>query len=375
MVKPTPSSSVTYRWNTTGCYTNNQFTPSNPECFPHDQATQNVTGNNLNAEDAGTITCTVTISGSDYTSEPLTLRISGEHLVYCVITCIVYCKQCMLLLLATCYCCIIYQLLWFMYRGVFTVGVAITRNSLTDADDFLTDYSYVYASDSPGSGALLARCVTGLGPNGTSEDANGDLGGWYFNDTMIPNSGVHTQCSHPAVGAIQARPGTATAGVINLRQCDPFTIALEGIYTCTMMNSSRTNQSIRLGVYFSLRSESLDLYISSLNHLSSLYTVAPVMDTPSSSNVTVNVGNPLTLSCTSRGSPPDTFTWRKDNGPILQSTTTPVTYNDNSAVYRADYSIDSVTTSDSGTYTCNVTNPIGNDIATITVKVTGELLL
>ena len=107
MVNPTPSSSVTYQWNTAGCYTNSRFTPSNPECFPHDQATQSVTGNDLNAEDAGTITCTVTISGSEYTSKPFTLLISGEQLVYCVIICIVYCKQCMLLLLAICYCCII----------------------------------------------------------------------------------------------------------------------------------------------------------------------------------------------------------------------------------------------------------------------------
>ena len=112
------------------------------------------------------------------------------------------------------------------------------------------------------------------------------------------------------------------------------------------------------------------LYIPSLNHLSSLYIAAPVIDTPSSSTVTVNVGDLLTLSCTSQGSPPDTFTWRKDNGPIQQSTTTtPVMYNDNSAVFRANYSIDSVTTSDSGSYTCTVTNPIGSDSATITVDV------
>ena len=125
----------------------------------------------------------------------------------------------MLLLLATCYCCIIHQLLWFMYRGVFTVGVAVTRSSLTDATDFLTDYSYIHASNSPGSGFLLARCVTGLGPTGTSNEANGDLGGWYFiNGTMIPNSGINTQCSWPNVGAIQARPGVGTAKVINLRQ-------------------------------------------------------------------------------------------------------------------------------------------------------------
>ena len=114
------------------------------------------------------------------------------------------------------------------------------------------------------------------------------------------------------------------------------------------------------------------IYIPSLNHLSSLYTAAPVIDTPSSSTVTVNVDSSLTLSCTSRGSPPDTFTWRKDNGPVLQSTTTPVTYNTNSAVFRANYSIDNVNISYSGTYTCTVTNPIGSDSTTITVNVIGK---
>ena len=76
---------ITYRWNTAGCYTNNQFTGSNSQCFPHGQTTQSVTGNDLNAEDAGTITCTATISGSDYTSGPVTVRISGEQLVHCVL--------------------------------------------------------------------------------------------------------------------------------------------------------------------------------------------------------------------------------------------------------------------------------------------------
>ena len=97
-----------------------------------------------------------------------------------------------------------------------------------------------------------------------------------------------------------------------------------------------------------------------------------MIDTPSSSTVTVNVDSSLTLSCTSRGSPPDTFTWRKDNGPVLQSTTFPVTYNDNSAVFHANYSIDNVNISYSGTYTCTVTNPIGSDSTTITVNVTGK---
>ena len=105
MVNPMPSCSVTYRWNTAGCYTNSKFTGSSPECFPHGQTTRTVTGNGLNTEDAGTITCTVTIRGIGYTSQPFTLRISGEQLVYCVITCIVYCKHASLvLLLGTCYC-------------------------------------------------------------------------------------------------------------------------------------------------------------------------------------------------------------------------------------------------------------------------------
>ena len=369
------SSTTSYQWDTTGCYTNAQFTGSNTECFPNGQMSQNVTENSLNAEDAGTITCSAMIGGARHTSEPFILRISGEQLVYCVITCIVYCKQCMLLLLATCYCCIIHQLLWFMYRGVLIVGVAVTRNSLTDADDFLTDYSYIYASDSPGSGVVLARCATGLGPTSTSINANSELGGWYFNGNMIPNSDVHDECNRQSVGAIQARPGAATAGVINLRQCDPFTIALEGIYTCTMMNSSMMNQSVRLGVYFSVRSESLDLFIPSFNHLSSLYTAAPVINPMPPNTMTVNVGDPLMLSCTSQGSPPDTFTWRKDGGSVLNSTTTQVTYNDNSAVFRATYSNASVTRSGSGTYTCTVTNPIGSDSATITVVVPGKLLM
>ena len=44
-----------------------------------------------------------------------------------------------------------------------------------------------------------------------------------------------------------------------------------------------------------------------------------------------------------------------------------------SAVFRADYFIENVTTSDSGTYTCTVINPIGSDSTTI--RVVGKLLM
>ena len=256
-----------------------------------------------------------------------------------------------------------------MYRSVFTVGVAVTnalQNSALTFDNALTDYSYINSRDGDPNGAPLAHCLTGLGPTSISNNANGALGGLYFNGNMIPNGDETAPC---ASDVIQVRPGSSAAGVINFYQCATFTTANEGVYTCTMMNSSMMDQSVRFGLYFTGRSKSFDFCIPSLNHLSSFYIAAPVLDTPSSSTITVAVGSSLTLSCTSRGSPPDTFTWRKDNSAtILQSTSiTAVDYTSTSAVFRADYSINNINTSDSGTYTCTITNPIGSDSTTITV--------
>ena len=98
-----------------------------------------------------------------------------------------------------------------------------------------------------------------------------------------------------------------------------------------------------------------------------------MIDPPSSSNVTVVVGNSLTLSCTSRGSPPDTFTWMKD-GTVIDPQPNVVTlaHDNTTANFQTNYTISNVITSDSGTYTCTVTNPIGSDNKTISVVVTGE---
>ena len=140
-----------------------------------------------------------------------------------------------------------------MYRGVFTIGIVVTKDSLTLANV----HSYVIT----GGGALfLARCLTGLGPNGTSNGANGDLGGLYFNGTNI---GEQAQCNG-LTGIIQVRPGSTTAGVINFHQCGSPTTDNEGVYTCAMMNSSMMIQSVRFNIYLNGRSESLDLYILSL---------------------------------------------------------------------------------------------------------------
>ena len=112
---------------------------------------------------------------------------------------------------------------------------------------------------------------------------------------------------------------------------------------------------------------------SIINICNSLSCVAaPVIDTPLSQNILIPLNTYLILSCTSRGSPPDTFTWMKDGGSVLQSTSiTTVAHNAEHAVFRADYSIGRAATSDNGTYTCTVTNPIGSDSETITVTVVG----
>ena len=72
---------TTYRWDTTGCYTNTAYNSGNPKCFPNGQTTQTITGNDLTAEDAGIIYCIATVNGIEYTSSPLTIRISGKTLI------------------------------------------------------------------------------------------------------------------------------------------------------------------------------------------------------------------------------------------------------------------------------------------------------
>ena len=69
-----PFTVMDYSWDTTGCYVNNR---NERRCFPAGQTTQTVSEDDLLARDAGTITCTATISGIDYTSPSFTLRISG----------------------------------------------------------------------------------------------------------------------------------------------------------------------------------------------------------------------------------------------------------------------------------------------------------
>ena len=147
-----------------------------------------------------------------------------------------------------------------MYRGIFTVGVAVVQGFSFHSDDEVTDYSYINGGYGNRNGAVIARCLTGLGPTSTATNANVALGGLYFNGIMIPSSDASASCAS-TLGVIQVRPGSHAAGVLNFHQCGAFTTDHEGVYTCTIMNSSIMDQSVRFGIYFSVRSESLD-YIS-----------------------------------------------------------------------------------------------------------------
>ena len=60
-----PANVTSYRWSSMDITINN----------PNSHA---ITFDNLLAQHAGTVNCTATIDGTDYTSDPLTLRISGE---------------------------------------------------------------------------------------------------------------------------------------------------------------------------------------------------------------------------------------------------------------------------------------------------------
>ena len=140
---------------------------------------------------------------------------------------------------------------------VFILGIAMTGVLVGNTDivtgNLLTDYSIIRDTDN----GLVARCVSGLGP--TSSDDNTALGIWYFNGAPLP----YGLCEDPVVNTIQSRIAGVMnfIGVINLWQCVPsLNTTAEGVYTCVILDSSMMNQTTRVGIYFSGRSKSLDMY-------------------------------------------------------------------------------------------------------------------
>ena len=118
----------------------------------------------------------------------------------------------------------------------------------------ITDYSFVTQPFTIDRFKAIMRCSTGLGP--FRSNSNTVLGGWYFSGGQVP---IRQGCTGP-VFEVRGANGRNYPGVINIYLCETFTTTEEGIYSCIMMNSSMMEQTMRVGVYFSGRSESLDMY-------------------------------------------------------------------------------------------------------------------
>ena len=104
------------------------------------------------------------------------------------------------------------------------------------------------------------------------------------------------------------------------------------------------------------------------------HTAAPVITAMSSSSlsaVDIVLGSNITLTCTSSGSPPDTFIWIKDYFLLLPQSNdiTTVTYTNTMAVFSSSYTISNIGIIDNGIYTCIVINPIGSDYYSFTVNI------
>ena len=146
-------------------------------------------------------------------------------------------------------------------------GIAVTKVAASggpSADvvsgNQLMDYSFITQPFTTPSNALL-RCSSGLGPS--AGQRNLDLGGWSFKGAMLQEGG---NCGD-TVFQVGPANGNRFPGIINLLLCGAFTTADEGIYSCTMMNSSMVDQTMRVGVYFNGRSESFNCHQCNAMHV------------------------------------------------------------------------------------------------------------
>ena len=235
----------------------------------------------------------------------------------------------------------------------------------------LDNYTYILIDGSEANNAILFRCATGLGPSGDDSNDVYVIGDMYHNNVLLTDQVCNGFVIAQGVGNTFRFPG-----VYQARVCGTLNTSTEGVYTCTFTNSSMIDQSVSIGIYLSGRSE---LLYNNYLIICYQHTAAPVITaaTSSSSLATVDIvlGSSITLTCTSSGSPPDTFTWMKDGVSVTQSTDiTTMVYTNTMAVFNSSYIINNVSASDNGTYTCTVTNLIGSDNSTFTIYIRKSLL-
>ena len=123
-------------------------------------------------------------------------------------------------------------------------------SNFPSAANVLDDYTYILIDGSEADNFILFRCATGLGPSGG--DSNDVIGDIYYNNMLLTEQMCNGFVIAQGVGNVFNFPG-----VYQARTCGTFTTSTEGVYTCTLTNSSMMSQSVSIGVYFSVRSESL----------------------------------------------------------------------------------------------------------------------
>ena len=136
-------------------------------------------------------------------------------------------------------------------EGVIAMGQG-DGTDLVRASNVLDDYTYIILDGSEQDDSILFHCSTGLGPTGN--DTNDVIGDLYYNNMLLPDG----ECN----GFIQAKGAVNVSrfpGVYQACVCGNGTLntSTEGVYTCTLTNSSMMDQSVRIGLYLSGRSESL----------------------------------------------------------------------------------------------------------------------
>ena len=118
------------------------------------------------------------------------------------------------------------------------------------ANNILDNYTYIFHDGYEANYAILFRCATGLGPSDT--DSNDVIGDMYLNNMLLTDQVCNGFVIAQGVGNTARFPG-----VYQARVCGILTTSTEGVYTCTLTNSSMMDQSVSIGIYFSGRSESL----------------------------------------------------------------------------------------------------------------------
>jgi len=125
----------------------------------------------------------------------------------------------------------------------------------------LTDYQFITAPLQVDTNRVVLRCASGLGPPSTSN--NLVLGGWYYGRSKIfagsSFAGGFSSLFN-SVFVVRSSYTRRFPGIINLYAYGSLSADEEGVYSCVIMNSSMMNQTTRVGLYLSGRSESLYMY-------------------------------------------------------------------------------------------------------------------